>query len=482
LYNSKVFQVANVGINSWSGRMEVIGYETHDVGLALEALESGFWVTEMLAECRSGEELRMPVAKADSVRGDGFFWYDTNQEHIITRATFRNCGVRSDNYNQYDTSETRGCDPSSSITGCHSGSTVFGFLTHSDQFTPEIMQATRDITFADVGRRFKFTWLEPTTVSGRGQNWLDVDGTVSGLNEPTIIGSGLVEAGLWWKVEPDVIHDEQGPLEFIKQWNGPHRGLGHIRMEWDNDLHSTVGQSACNNNYPLVSCPPLGHVRHAGPMFDSSADPSGGLPVTANPDIVGLAGGFGWHLTLDAGVPHTLKITGVEVHPETPLVLTIAYPLGTSFTIQAHAAYCSPSQKYSCVETFTAVSSPELVRSSIGNKYHFDSQTGLLTIRIVQPPQSYTGDPTWKLWDFGMVGKWNNWYALDRFERDMVLLPKQAYGPYLEISANCPRHGAYCADKPLIGVEPSVCYTPGYEQVAYDKCCDRLDSSICEYA
>ena len=106
---------------------------------------------------------------------------------------------------------------------------MFGFLTHSDQFTPEIMQATRGIHFEDCGRRFRMvdfkTNNQVPTVSGRNQNWLDVDGSVSGLNEPTLIGSGLPSAGLWWKVDDEVVHDPQGPLEFIKQNNGPERGL-----------------------------------------------------------------------------------------------------------------------------------------------------------------------------------------------------------------------------------------------------------------
>jgi hypothetical protein len=197
--NSKAFLVAGVGIGSWSGGMEVLGYECHDCGLAAEALVDGFWIDNMVANCRTGEALLLPVQRADWVRANGFFWYDTGQEHIITSSTFRNCGYRSDIYNQYDTSETRGCE-ANPYNGCDSGSTVFGFLTHSDQFNPELMQGTRDLTFEEVGRKFLFTTTHLETVSGRTQNWLDVDGTVSGLGEPTLIGSGFESAGLWWKV------------------------------------------------------------------------------------------------------------------------------------------------------------------------------------------------------------------------------------------------------------------------------------------
>jgi len=67
------------------------------------------------------------------------------------------------------------------------------------------MQATKEISFDDVGRRFLFTTTNHETVSGRTQNWLDVDGSVTGLGEPTLIGSGFDSAGHWWKVGKTII-------------------------------------------------------------------------------------------------------------------------------------------------------------------------------------------------------------------------------------------------------------------------------------
>lgn len=62
------------------------------------------------------------------------------------------------------------------------------------------MQATKNIAMTEVGRRFRFSDTNIESVSGRLQNWHDTDGTVSGLNEPTLIGSGLQSAGSWWRV------------------------------------------------------------------------------------------------------------------------------------------------------------------------------------------------------------------------------------------------------------------------------------------
>ena len=68
--NTKAYQTAGVGLNSWSGRMEIVGIEAHDVGLSLEALEPGFWIDSLVATCRTGEVLAMPIAAAWNIRGE----------------------------------------------------------------------------------------------------------------------------------------------------------------------------------------------------------------------------------------------------------------------------------------------------------------------------------------------------------------------------------------------------------------------------
>lgn len=152
-------------------------------------------------------------------------------------------------------------------------------------------------------------------------------------------------------------------------------------MRWKDEVHNTVGASSCFNGdkeddlgNPL--CPAIGRIRHIGPLFDANAtnDPTGGLPITANAEVAGLAGGFGWLLQLDDGPPKNLKIDYVEVDSTTPLLLAIPYPSSTGFTITAFAAtswWCS--WKYAtihgCTEQFSAVDSVARVRHSQGNTY-----------------------------------------------------------------------------------------------------------------
>ena len=67
LTNNKVFMTASPSLNSWSGRMEVIRFEAHDVALGMEALQDGFGIDQLLVECRSGEEWVIPGNRPDYV-------------------------------------------------------------------------------------------------------------------------------------------------------------------------------------------------------------------------------------------------------------------------------------------------------------------------------------------------------------------------------------------------------------------------------
>jgi hypothetical protein len=81
----------------------------------------------------------------------------------------------------------------------------------------------------------------------------------------------------------------------------------------------------------------------------------------------------------------------VELLPHTPLLFSVAYPSGTSFTIKAKAAsWCSSNCDKNCEDAFSAVDSVDAVFHSQGNVYHFDDETGLLTIQITPVPSQYT--------------------------------------------------------------------------------------------
>jgi hypothetical protein len=283
-----------------------------------------------------------------------------------------------------------------------------------------------------------------------------------------------------------VVYDPQGPLRFIKQTNGPQRGLGHILMQWDSSVNSQVGGSVCQNGVPSVPCPTLGYMRHLGhkfsPLLGAGAAP--GMPVNAGGAIVGPVGGYGWLLNLTAGAPISINFPEVVVSPNIPLTLSIPYPIGTSFTITAVApSWCwTENGAYSCQQPFSSASSFAQVRNGPGNLYYVDPN-GVLTIRLVQLPKDFVGRPNWFLPGYNDTGRDGLGLALDFFSRDNVTLPRVIFGSSYTLTAHCPSSsGAYCTPTttPTTTYDPDVCPN-GYEQVAYDACCSTT-TTHCVYA
>lgn len=183
--------------------------------MILQALARGFWMNRLLHVCRTGEPVSLPEGfETRKWDGSGFRWYDTGQEHIITNTIFRNCGLRSNStyiFDQYEKSPDIGCPFDNSNNGCDNDSSVWIFNSHSDMQVPEIMQATKNIKYENCGRRFKFNSNEVESVSAMSQNWIDADGTASGVGEPTLIVSGIEGATGWWHA------DDEGKAVFLVQ-------------------------------------------------------------------------------------------------------------------------------------------------------------------------------------------------------------------------------------------------------------------------
>ena len=284
-----------------------------------------------------------------------------------------------------------------------------------------------------------------------------------------------------------VVLDEQAPLRFIKKNNGPDRSVGHFRLFWDQSLHEQVGVTQCSNGgNPPKPCPAVGYVCHIGPMFHPSTNgqANNGLAVTARADVVGPVGGFGWNLQLTQGAPVLLKIEQVEMDPDSTLFLSIAYPPGTGVAITAKQKWCWESSQYTCDGPFQEVPALEDVRSSReGNVFHM-SADGVLTIRVFQQARQFSGNPDWVFPTYDTPGRnpSDTPFAVPKFERGGVLLPQFSQGTWLEVRANCDSSdGVYCNES-VVDYNPNVCRTSDFEQVAYDKCCSRIDPSNCFFA
>lgn len=175
-----------------------------------------------------------------------------------------------------------------------------------------------------------------------------------------------------------------------------------------------------------------------------------------------------------------MRINTVEVVPETPLLITIAYPVGTTFTITARAApWCYTGSKvFLCTIVFDKVASLAQVRTGPGNQYFVDAN-GALTFRVSQLSTDYVGRPEWYIPSRTDTGRNGIGFAAERFERLGVYLPHAGFAS-LTVDANCGGSGPYCSGVP-VKYDPDVCPS-GFVQRAYDFCCSTSDESNCVFA
>lgn len=257
---------------------------------------------------------------------DVFQWYDTGQSHVVTNVTVRNLDpLLMDALMGGGPTGVGGSGALQSGSGSHGGSgcywhcewssCVWKFISFSDYFVPQFQQAVGGITYenVDVSRIFCFDTemnsLNQSTVSGRSQSLLDIDGTsTSGLpggssraSKPTIAGSTY--ANDWWYLDQGC---EKSPDSLSRMWLCDHitpmspswdststaaaagqftmpptRKVVSMTLKWDEDVTSSVGNTACGEYGGSLKCNTLARLTHWGYPLD------GGLEVKANSQITG---------------------------------------------------------------------------------------------------------------------------------------------------------------------------------------------------
>ncbi|KAI9034510.1 G8 domain-containing protein [Hyaloraphidium curvatum] len=419
LEDVKVF-LANRGMQNWGDRSDIIRMELHDINLAANVFGS-VSATGVLHTCRTANK---PTWFAGEFHG--WQWYDTGQRHIITDITFRNC--RSD--------WNGPCVYASQYNSC-SDNSIWTILTHSDQFVPEVMQATRNITYDNVlvPRLVKFstelTDAMGNTVSGLLASWFDADGSVYAPYLPSLRGTpvmlGSNWASEWWKYRDDCVNVSTAGVGLPKDAviacpQRPGDASASVTLLYDQPLQSTIGTSLCmNGNWDGTKpCPVAATAAHFGRTEAT------GLAVGVNSKVTGplIAGTGGWFVRFAGGTPSSFSVAGLVLAADTNLVLAFPYPAGTQFSIAAYVNYCDPRWSI-CVHPFRAVASPDEVRAGFGDVYHFDGS--VLYVRIVF--RSNSGS----LGSAGTDAPWTDIKPVGMFQRNGLALPA---GDYADIKRN----------------------------------------------
>jgi hypothetical protein len=332
----------------------------------------------------------------------------------MTNAHFKNC-----------TDQWARC-----IAPCNEVS-VFNLLTHSDQFVPEFMEATANITMDNYNPNKIWRFSNRAyglTVSGRLQNWLDVDGSLTGRNERQIMGSTW--ANDWFRLSYDECYKAPDGMDM---WICPDPNhaitLGSVVVLYDKSkFNNEIGSVVCSNGQGLP-CPDIGYANH---LWRSNL--RDGLPFTLNSKFTGAIDsrlGAGWYIRWFEGAPKTITITNVQLQSDTTnLILAFPFPSGTTVQVKAYAAsWCYPTDMRICSHSYQPVSSVEQLRNSIsGDEYFYDTTIDVLYIVVVQE----------LAYQLGSNGGWErSGPNPDAFTRNGITLPRAVDDFRIEISAVC---------------------------------------------
>lgn len=345
-----------MGLSHWGDRLELINFQATDVARSAQIFGES-WMDNAVVNVNSTN----PVPKAADVitsTTEGFQYYDTNSRAIITRVQFKNF-LRSKDW-------------------------TISALTHSDQFKPQGIAASKAITFSNCNdtRRIWLAPRDPFTGSVRYFNLMDFDGSIMNTSGRTLIGNAQTEyriyndsgSGLisnWWKIHSSCIQNNNW-----KVW-------GCTLNDWRYQVASIslyvkglIEKDVVINDY----------TDYAGLMTHFGG--GGRTIVTRNVGITGPTGpGLGWFLTLNKGTPNIFNVSIYNIPwvPElgsyTYLPLVVPYPKSLSsshFTIVSGWIYTAKKNNVTAAANLT-----EMYQDPLGRKFYYDAGTGYLYLKIV---------------------------------------------------------------------------------------------------
>lgn len=348
--------------------------------------------------------------------------YDQGQQHVISGWHVDSCNTASTRI--YDSQGKRAC---AGIWTVPQGVNV-----------PQFQLAAQRVTYEqppDVYTRFACAF-NASKMNSQAGSLLDVDGSLSMRNSPTIIGAGDSAAGNFWH-----LHEDGNLCEKIQSswpmWmcERDSINIGYIETHFHPSKHEDQG----DNWYVRA-----GTITHWGSTPQDAALRSWD-PGTAGPYDHAHYGG--WFLRFDDGAPREMEIKLPQVTPGTTLMVAFPYPAGTTFTVTARVttSECSASKEL-CEEVFSKVDTSEDVRASAGNVYAFDGTYLYLSIPSVYNQLSEENDKTWAPAN-----------GLRVYSAAGITIPFMARDTFaLEVKAECGGSGTFCSGSTTT-VAPPAC-------------------------
>eukprot|EP01100_Stratorugosa_tubuloviscum_P000897 TRINITY_DN119_c1_g4_i1.p1 TRINITY_DN119_c1_g4~~TRINITY_DN119_c1_g4_i1.p1 ORF type:complete len:1171 (-),score=592.90 TRINITY_DN119_c1_g4_i1:114-3626(-) len=357
--------LCNFGTNFWGSRIEIVNYESHDCKRTGQ-LFGPAWLSNALINARSNN----PTINRPITPINGWEYYDTWSQAILTRITFRNFNNPLDE--------------------------IIISLIHSDYFKPQGISAIRNVTFQNCVNNVVEIGHNPSgTGASRYYNVIDFDGTLSknafGSNVPALIGaadselypSTSTQIKEWWKITPSCILRSAWNTWLCQKTAGLEVGYIDFLV---NGLVGWLDESYWTEKKPSTI---LGRVAH----FDGGLSTVRSTLITNNPGVAGPTGNSGWYLWLDQGSPARLKLAIKQI-PTVPgfgrthIMFSISYPSSTTFTITTTHRW--DTNLNANVVSGNSVSA--VLNDPNGRTYYWDSANGRLFLKLISIlPNGRTG-------------------------------------------------------------------------------------------
>ncbi|KDD75714.1 hypothetical protein H632_c535p0, partial [Helicosporidium sp. ATCC 50920] len=303
--NAKVW-LCMVGHMSWGDRMEVRGYEAHDVVRGATMFGQALLTEAAITYKSANDAANFPGPTGDLPPAAGFQWYDTSTQTVLSGVHFANYTYQPE-------------------TGIYRPS-VFYSMTHSDRYKPGFMSLAANISYSDVDYDAIVRVDQKPTGSSRMFNFLDFDGSATEQETPQIVGSWPE----WWHLADDCFFQE-----VWRSWVCPQRA-GQVPARLDISVPGTVvavdDPGADDDARASAS---IGYVA----LWGHRGAARRAMDVTSHIGVTGVTGETGWYLSWDRGAPGEMALILNTVPPGTHLLFATRYPAGTAFDIQRTYKY-----------------------------------------------------------------------------------------------------------------------------------------------
>jgi hypothetical protein len=300
--NTKTF-LCEAGIVHWGNNARIVNFESWDNGL-LARLFGSASIQSTLVVGGSANVLPSLPAHDGSV-GDlnhplswwhrGFQFYDTRTQTILHDVVFRDFHHGAD---AFPLKEQDNCALLS--------------MTHSDQYTPQHMNAVAGLHFVNVDGSQRLCISARGTLSSRNFNLIDVDGSLSGT--PGLVAS---EWATGWRLSSEC----------------------HDRDDWGAaicPLHGT-------QNVASIGTIPNANVHVTMYGLDNTTIGENWYSSNEYVDAqISGPSGIGWHHTFPGGIPPEISVQTLQVPDGSFVVLSFTLPPGIACAIHDPAWTAAP--------------------------------------------------------------------------------------------------------------------------------------------